>query len=198
MCIRDRSVAVADFELCSGGDILVPDQWMQYSFVLPEGARRFAINCVSEDAFALFIDDMQYNDMTVTSAAVRHYEVSRNGAVVATVTNPSHIDADAPAGKSEYRVRAVYTNGHVSAYSDPVTVDIASVDDIAADGTVSVTTSPGTLIVSGFDGMDVSVFTLTGALAARDNGAQATAVYHLAPGTYIVRVASRTFKATVM
>lgn len=192
------SVAVADFELCSGGDILVPDQWMQYSFVLPEGARRFAINCVSEDAFALFIDDMQYNDMTVTSAAVRHYEVSRNGAVVATVTDPSYIDVDAPVGKSEYRVRAVYTNGHVSAYSDPVTVDIASVDDIAADGTVSVTTSPGTLIVSGFDGMDVSVFTLTGALAARDNGAQATAVYHLAPGTYIVRVASHTFKATVM
>lgn len=195
---NDASPNVADFELCSGGDILVPDQWTLYTFVLPEGTRRFAINCVSEDAFSLFIDDMSYNDMTVPASNVKHYEISRDGNIIATVSDLTHIDTTPVVNKAVYRVRAVYDDGKVSPYSEAVTVDASSVSDIQPDSQVSVIGSNGQLTVTGRYDKDVAVYTVDGRLmATSDDNLTDKFTLSVEPGIYIVKVGNRTYKATV-
>lgn len=123
--------AVSDFILCDGGVIEVPDQWMQYRFVLPEGARRLAVNCVSEDAFALFVDDWSYNDLSVKDSPIEKYEIERDGVKVGESEDPSFIDTDAGSNVAIYRVRASHADGSLSEWSEPVTVQPSDVDNLA-------------------------------------------------------------------
>lgn len=42
-------------------------EWTEYTFNIPAGAKHVAINCASNDVFALFIDDVTINGSMVTS-----------------------------------------------------------------------------------------------------------------------------------
>lgn len=109
--------------------IEVPDQWMEYRYVVPAGTRYFAINCVSLDAFALFVDDLAFNDMTVPALELTGYEVMRNGEVVATVTDESYVDSEPVAGKSTYTVRALFGDV-VSSPSEAAAVEFSAIAEI--------------------------------------------------------------------
>lgn len=122
-----------EFTLCTGGDITVPDSWSKYTFALPEGTRRFAINCISDDAFALFIDDLEFNDLTVSSQPIREYEVERDGNVLDTAFDCSMLDSEAPTDSSTYRVRARYEDGTVSDWSETVKVMASGISTIEVE-----------------------------------------------------------------
>lgn len=100
--------------------------WREYRFWMPEGTRYFAINCVSEDAFAMFVDDARFNGTTVPTWTVIGYEVLRDGTAIATVEVPEYVDADAHDG-AVYTVRALYAENGKSDESDPVTFTSSSV-----------------------------------------------------------------------
>lgn len=44
----------------AGDDKRVGAEWKEYSFDVPQGAKYFAIRCVSEDSFAFLVDDVMY------------------------------------------------------------------------------------------------------------------------------------------
>jgi hypothetical protein len=46
--------------ITQGSYIEVPTEWTQYTYTIPTSAKYFAIQCVSNDAFILFVDDVQY------------------------------------------------------------------------------------------------------------------------------------------
>lgn len=109
--------------------IEVPDQWMEYRYVVPAGTRYFAINCVSVDAFALFVDDISFNDLTVPALDVTAYEVIRNGEVIATVDGESYVDPAPLAGKAVYTVRALFGD-IVSPAADEAVVEFSEITGI--------------------------------------------------------------------
>lgn len=82
-------------------------EWQQVSVTLPEGTRYFAIHYVSNNAFALFIDDITY---TPVSGELRGYIVYLDRASVCQLpaTTNSHTIPGINAGKHEVSVAAYY------------------------------------------------------------------------------------------
>ncbi len=159
--------------------------WLEYRFLLPEGARYFAINCVSDDSFAMFVDDLTFNDMSVPVWTLTGYEVTCDGETIATVTEPTFTHAN---GGGKYAVRPVYAEG-VGSFCEALDVNQLSIASVGAG--VSVTTVPGAIIVKGADG-DVSVTNMAGITFTTSAGTIPVSL-----GVYLVTVNTSTFKVIV-
>lgn len=143
--------------------LTITDEWTNLEFELPEGSKYFALRCVSDGAFALFVDDVCFYDATVPALRLSHYEVTRDGSPIATVTSPSYTDNEAPATKCIYGVRAIFDNA------------------TSAETTVTVTDQSGTDTIIA-DDMNQDIFTTTGMYVGTTSD-----LYRLPKGIYITR-----------
>lgn len=162
------------------------ETWQEYRFLLPEGARYFAVNCVSDDAFAMFVDDLTFNDMSVPLWNLTGYEVICNGATIATVSEPTYTHTG---GKGQYAVRPVYAEGN-GPFCDPVEVTVSSIAEIGEPG-VSVSAAPGAIIVRG--GKGAATVTNIGGL----NFVTSAKTIPVPAGVYLVTVDGKTQKVVV-
>lgn len=92
----------------------VPTQWTRYTFNLPEGARYFAIRCISEDKFIFMVDDVTYEpDVIGAGLELLGYNIYRDEIRLnqTPVTSTSYVDENVPAGDYTYVVSAVYDKG---------------------------------------------------------------------------------------
>ncbi|MDE5785058.1 MAG: choice-of-anchor J domain-containing protein [Duncaniella sp.] len=160
--------------------------WQEYRFMLPEGARYFAINCVSDDSFAMFVDDITFNDMLVPVWTLTGYEVSHDGETVATVTEPefTHVSAG-----GKYTVRPVYEQGY-GEYCEPVEVATSMISEDFSQ--VSIASVDGAIVVNGYSGK-VIVTNVIGQSFIADTG-----TIYVAPGVYLVTAGTITVKVVVM
>lgn len=159
--------------------------WLEYRFLLPEGARYFAINCVSDDSFAMFVDDLTFNDMSVPAWNLTGYEVTCDGETVATVTEPTFTHVN---GGGKYAVRPVYAEGNGN-FCEAVDVTPSSIAAVASG--LQVTAIPGAIVVKGTES-PVSVSNLAGQVFTATPGN-----IPVSPGIYLVTVDSATFKVIV-
>ena len=146
----------------------VPEQWTEYSFEIPEGARWFAIRCTSDGTFALFVDDITFIPAhPADGLTLSGYNLYRDGAPVnqTILAQPTFTDNAVADGDHTYHVTAVYNRGE-SALSAPATVKISGIADIFAGGKT-------------FD-----VYTVEGIVLLRD--ASAADIRKLARGIYII------------
>lgn len=105
---------ISDFISLTATPISATDEWTEYSFNLPEGAKHFALQVVSEDQFALMIDDIHYQ---AEQLVLTGYNIYRNGKLISTVpaTSTTFIDTDAETDENTlYSISAVYTIGESS------------------------------------------------------------------------------------
>lgn len=141
----------------------ITDEWTPLEFDLPEGSKHFALRCVSDGAFALFVDDVCFYDATVPTLQLRHYEVTRDGSLIATVAEPTYTDEEAPTTKCTYGVKAIFDNG------------------TSGEATVSVTDQSGINTITP-DNEETDIYTTTGLRV----GTTAT-LNQLPKGIYITR-----------
>lgn len=90
-------------------------------------------------------------------------------------------------------LHAVIPNEHhaqvaLTGWSDGQT----GVDDISADGLMTITNRQGTLVVGGVEATAIKVYDVSGALVARSENAGTCDVSYLATGTYIIAVTTPT------
>ena len=194
------SVDPEDFVKISAGEyITVPDSWNEYSFKLPSGARRFAIRCLSEDAFALFIDDVCFNDLTVPAVVTERYEVYRDGVMIGETSSEFYEDnvGGISALSARYRVRAIYGDDRY-ADSEEVTVPISGSDvkDVSV-GSVCVYSAKSEIVVDGAEGCRVEIMCVDGQSIADIKSASRTEHFSVSPGTYIVLVGHDAIKVLV-
>ncbi|MDE6277224.1 MAG: choice-of-anchor J domain-containing protein [Muribaculaceae bacterium] len=156
----------ANFVELTSDYVELPDQWVEYRYFLPEGARYFAINCVSDDSFAMFVDDACFNDLSVPAWTLTGYDIYRNGQKIGSATETSFVDA-APEAKSSYTVVPVYDRG-TGRESDAFVAELSSIGGIGAPA-----------------GALVNVYNLQGMLLRRQVPA-AEATKGLPAGTYLV------------
>lgn len=114
----------------------VPAEWTEYTYTLPEGARYFAIRCISDQTFAFLVDDVTYTPAhPADGLSLTGYNVYRNGVLITEkpVTDPVYVDTAATEAENTYHVTAVYDRGE-SALSAPVTVKTSGIGSILNDG----------------------------------------------------------------
>lgn len=106
----------------------------EYSVDLPEGAKYFAIRCVTTNQYMLKVDDITYLPVgAVSTLALTGYNVYRDGELVATTVEPSFADADAADGSHKYVVTAVYNRGE-SMPSNEVNADRSGIAGVVVGG----------------------------------------------------------------
>ncbi len=181
--------AIKDFVKISGRyPVNVPMTWTRFSYRLPEGAKYFAIRCVSADVFMLFIDDVTFTpadgDRTLD---LKGYNIFRDGVKLndEPVAERRFADKVSDDDVHSYVVTAVYDTYGESAASNPVTLSRSGIADVTAGG-ISVTGSLGKIVITGADGMAVTVVTPDGRTAASLTATAETAVA-ARPGLYIVK-----------
>ncbi len=117
----------SSFQLLTGGNsIQLPNEWTRYEFTLPVGAVRFAIHNVSEEGYAVLIDDITYTpDGTGSVLTLLGYRLYCDDVLVnselydaptCTLTQPAN---------GTYTVTAVYNVGESEA-SNAVILSLAT------------------------------------------------------------------------
>ena len=113
-----------------GSDIKVPGSWKQYQVELPADARRFAIRCISNDQYVLYLDDITYQ-RPVESLQLLGYHVYRDAERLTAepISTTTYTDATLTDNDwHEYAVSTVYADGE-SALSPAVRVSITGISD---------------------------------------------------------------------
>ena len=120
--------------------------WTEFTFTLPEGAKRFAIRHSSQDIFGLLLDDVTYECAAIAPEA---YNIYVDGELVGSTPETAYeLPATGlPDGQHTFAVTAVYEGGKESAPAT-ATIDIHSgISELAVNGQpVDVYTIDGRLV----------------------------------------------------
>ena len=171
----DGDVDLVDFSMIGDTIIVDNEQWTKYSVDLPEGAQRFALQCVSKagENYVLMIDDIEFYGKP---REVLSYKVYRNGELVTTLDASTTTYSNSRTRSSDvYTVTAVYGQGE-SAPSNALSLDIIN-------GTVGIDAAPATVA----DNTKPVFYDLSGRVLT----------HQPKTGVYIVRQGNKTRKVVV-
>lgn len=176
----------------------IGDVWKEYTYDIEAGVRYFAVRCVSDDMFALMVDNLKFEaDNPYPGIELLGYNVYRDGALITAVpvTGCMYLDTKVERDSSyKYQVSAVYNYGE-SRLNSPLTLSTvyAGVGGVS-NAVAKVLTSPGHLAVVNADGQSVSIYNAQGIKVA---GGIGDGGYTLRPGVYVATVGASVFKVTV-
>ena len=141
---------------------IVPEEWTEFSFSLPAGAKHFAIHHNAYDSYALMLDDFSFQAAGLLPADTEllGYNIYRNGAKVNSglVTSLTATDVPGMSGTYAYQVSAVYSNGESRA-SSPAVVEFDAESGVSSPAAkaAKVAGGKGEIIISGANGAAVTV-----------------------------------------
>lgn len=177
----------------------VPAQWTLYTFNIPDGAKYFAINCVSQYQYTFMVDDVAYVPAGAGgSLSLAGYNVYRDGKAVndAVVEDNAFIDSPVADGQYTYVVTALYDEGEsTGSNAAVVTVAKSGLDNVVLSA-ASVFTRKGEIVVTGADGLAIAVVAIDGKTVASERGS-AENVFAVIPGCYLVRIERSAVKVIV-
>jgi predicted GNAT family acetyltransferase len=186
-----------DFKLVKR-ETVSSETWTKYSFEVPAGARYFAIRCISNNQFALMIDDVTY-DPAQEVVEFTGYNVYRDGEKIASeIGDASYRDTDihSATAKHTYFVSAQYEEGE-SAYSNQVTIDVSGISTDNISGEIAIYTRNHELYIQGAAGNQVMVCNAAGQVFYQFMAKANIESLSLQPGIYIVRAGNKTAKIAV-
>lgn len=176
----------------------IGDEWKEYTYEVGEGVRYFAVRCVSNDMFALMVDNLRFEaDTPYPGIELVGYNVYRDGELLTKLPVAERVYRDENVARDNsysYRVSAVYNLGE-SRLNAPLalTTVFTGVNGIST-GAASVVAGPESLAVVNAGGQPVSIYNAQGIKVA---GGAGDGDYALQPGIYVVTVGSAVHKVTV-
>ncbi len=181
-----------------GSTVTVPaSAWTKYEFTLPADARRFAINCVSDNAYALLVDEVTYESEHADVLEFRGYNVYLDGKQIndAIVEENEFTDANPQTeGQHVYNVTAIYDKGE-SGLSNDCLVDLAGTTTLEADG-MRIEVRKGAIAVMNAGGRTVTVASVNGMVIFNEKVGD-YALISLEPGIYTLRCGDRNIKIMI-
>lgn len=174
----------------------VPASWTEYTFDIPAGAKHFAIRCVSNRQFALFVDDITFERANPAAGLkLLGYNVYRDGSVLTGAPVSENIFREAEPEAHRYLVTAIYNRGESAASNEVLISKASSVGSVQA-GNVGISGGRGVIVVEGARGETVAVFASDGKLVKRVKGLDVTRI-NVAKGLYIVKAGEVSAKVLV-
>lgn len=188
---------IADFVKVAQASYYTPSsRWREFSLSLPAGAKYFAIQCISYDAFVLMVDNISFTPAAGSAKTydLMGYNIYRDDAKLNSepVREPEFTDSDFPAGTHRYTVTALYRQGE-SSPSVPFDSGNAGMTEPGITEALAVRGMDGCLEISGIHGV-VTVWSVQG-VKVTDVMVDGNHTVSLAPGFYIVTDGKTTLKA---
>ena len=189
-----------DFIMVEDGQVdKVPVDWTEYKYELPEGAKYFAIRCMSQNRYMLMIDDVTYVPAGSTAnLEVEGYNIYRNGEKInsALVEETQYVDVPETDGEYTYVVTVVYTDRGESSGSNEAAVSFDTTSVKGMEGAVEIAADGHCIVVRNAEGTHIVVADTAGAVLFSGRG-EAHMRINVAPGVYVVKADSRTVKVLV-
>lgn len=180
------------------------DTWELITYKVPGNAKYVAIRFCSFDGLALMIDDLSFSPVEMHTGSADHYALYRsdNNAAFAKVADDikgnSFVDTTYPDSDAKYYLTCVNEiDGAMmeGPKSNSVRIIGSSVAEI--NGETAIRGGVGEIILIGFEGQNVEIFTTDGKVAFNTAVRAHQAHYGLEPGIYLVRVAGQQTKVIV-
>jgi hypothetical protein len=176
----------------------VPQLWTNYQVDLPGGAKRLAIRAYSSGTFFLHVDDVRFIP-TAEELSIAGYHVWRDGERITTepIATTSYDDTkgESDALSHAYKVSVVYNVGE-SCPSNEVTCDFSGVENVSDNEAITISTRKGSVVVSGADGQNITIYLTDGRIATSVIGDDVTSI-DLATGIYVVKVGNKVAKVVI-
>lgn len=182
----------------SGNENTTPT-WQEYTELLPNDAKYFALHYVSKDIFGILIDDIAYTPKG-SSLSLTGYNVYRDGAMIAAndacsdatfTDNTVREDSD-----YSYLIVPVLNDNSTGLNSNVVKVHTTGIGNLATDRR-SIYSTDGKIIVKGYAGYAVTVYAIDGTKVSHVNLAGDTECFDVANGVYIISASSDNVKIIV-
>lgn len=171
----------------------VPQAWTQYAAYLPENTRYFAIRCISEGCFALFVDDVTFISKSAPAQqlTLKGYNLYVGNDKLASVPagTTSYLNS-AHTPDALYKVTALYE----STESRPATAGVTSLEML--DATVAVTALPGVIRVKDAGGKRVTITNTDGTILY-STPVEGQRDFSVDKGIKLVMIGARTYKIVV-
>ena len=185
----------ANFTKIHAADYLeLSGEWAEFRYVVPQGARYFAANCVSDSGFAMFVDDLSFNDLTVPQLKLKEYEVYRNGVLLGKTSATEITDPEVVDG-TVYTVRAIFDKTE-SDLSESITYEESAVGEMTADA-IRVATTKGEIIVIGAEGKRVATASADGRMLLNAVAESNRVSIPATAGVYVVTINGKSVKTIV-
>lgn len=177
--------------------------WEQFRIMLPDGAKYFAIHCISDSPnhFALLVDDITYTPAGALpeEVSLMGYNVYRDGRrlnsepISESVFDDNDVELE---NTYKYKVTSVYDKGE-SLYSNEYTVLYTHAGLGSVEITrITVQSDSEGLVIKGAEGKKIDVYTLSGINAYSGIGDNVTRV-SLPKGIYAISIDGHMFKHAV-
>ena len=168
--------------------------WEKIEKALPAETRYFAIRCISNDSYALLIDDISYKNRGLK---IKGYNVYRDGKKLneEPVNETRFTDNIMQKGLFTYYVTALYNTGE-SVFSEPLQVNTDASGISETLNGVDISAGEGEIVVNSSNYYRAEVYTTTGILVKKISGIGRTAV-HVGYGLYIVKCGSKSVRLAI-
>lgn len=183
----------ANFTEITTSYVELPGTWQHYRYYLPDGAKYFAINCVSDGAFAMFVDDISFNDLTVPTWILSHYEIYRDGVKIGEASDTSFTAPCNDEG-GKYSVKAIYDRGE-GPMSETVTAGTTGIASLNA--TIRVEGASGYIEITNAEGHDCRMITASGIVVADGTVESPLWRVNAQSGLYLVCIGEKSYKVIV-
>lgn len=168
----------------------ISNLWTEYSIDLPEGAKYFAIRCVTKKGFMFFVDDITYS--IKPNYTLKGYNVYHNGKkLTGTPVTETTFRHDSREG-GDYGVSAVYSaqESKAAIVSAP-----ASINGVNVNSPV-VTVEANEIVVKTEEPVNVAIYSLDGRII-KSGMVENSARFMVEKGVYLVETGNITVKAMV-
>ena len=168
----------------------VPDQWTEYSFSLPEGAKHFAVRCVSNDKLLLMLDDITFKPEPLV---VIGYNIYLNGDKIGQ-TDAATLEYNAVMKGDDYtyQITALYAEGE----SLPVDAEEITAISNSSINQARIRTLNGCILVDGAGNQPVRVYSINGITVYDSKDAMQHTIM-VDKGFYIVQVGNNSTRVVV-
>lgn len=191
----EGSVDPADFKSLAKFEE-IPFGWDSYTVDLPDGARRFAIRNISLGKLVLMVDDVNYTPVGEAGAfTINGYNIYRDGVKLNTepLEDCAYTDNDCGDGDYDYNVTVLYSVGE-SLFGNTYNPITGGAVASAAVKSVDIRAGHGNIVVTGAEGLGVSVFTVDGRVVYSGTAS----VVPVPDGIYVVKAGTTVRKVVVM
>lgn len=197
-CYSTSSDDVTSF-VPMGDVIAVPaNEWTLYEFTLPESAKYFAINCVSNQAFAMLLDEITYESMQPVALSLYGFNVYRDGLKIndAIVEEPMFVDNNVEVGTNHnYNVTVIYDKGE-SAFSNTANVTSTGITNVESSNSAVYATN-GAIHIDNATGKAVKIYNTSGQITYSGVVSSDRFTVQKNSGIYLVAVNGKTTKVYV-
>ncbi|MDE7401996.1 MAG: choice-of-anchor J domain-containing protein, partial [Muribaculaceae bacterium] len=183
------SVNPDDFKIVRLVGGVVPSDWTEYTFTVPEGTKRFAIRCVSKGGFMLMVDDVKFTPKSNEPLELNGYNIWRDGSKLNSAVHESREFADSnvePGNAYIYTVTSLFKGKGESAGSEPIDVFVETSSVNAPGAGLEVEKVGHTLVVRNPGLEEVRVVKADGITLHNSTG-QAEIRIDVTPGVYFVK-----------